>query len=122
MAATAADQIAFEAMTRTSVAEIARYLQELFGQKLTALMVGVQNPKAVGQWARGEREPHPQAARRLRDAFHVAKLLMQVESAPTVQSWFMGMNPQLDDETPALLIASRPADVLRAARAFAAIG
>jgi len=119
---TAADQIAFDAMTRTSVAEIARFLQELFGQRLTALIVGIQNPKAVGQWARGEREPHPQAARHLRDAFHVAKLLLQVESALTVQSWFLGMNPQLDDETPALLIATRPADVLRAARAFAAIG
>ncbi len=35
-------------MTRASAADMAAYLQELFGQKLTAAIVGICNPKAIG--------------------------------------------------------------------------
>lgn len=108
--------------TRTGVSEVATYLQDLFGQKLTAVMAGVQDAKAVGEWARGARAPHPEKAQRLRAAFSVALLLMQVESRETVRAWFMGMNPQLDDRAPALAIAEEPVRVLQAARAFLAGG
>lgn len=108
--------------TLASVPEMAAYLQDLLGQKLTAVMLGIGDPKAVGRWARGERRPHPGTERRLRDAFQVAELLMQVESRDTVRAWFMGMNPELDDRAPALAVADDPASVMRAARAFLAGG
>lgn len=116
------ERIAHEHATRATIRDMAMYLQSLFGQKLTATIAGVKDPKAVGQWARGEQVPHPGAERRLRDAYHVASLLMQVEHPQTVRSWFMGMNPQLDDRAPALVVGEDPVRVLQAARAFLAGG
>jgi hypothetical protein len=103
------------------VAEVARYLQDLLGQKLTALVAGVQDPKAVGEWARGKRHPQPEAEQRLRAALQVSELLLQYESPQTVRAWFSGMNPHLDDRAPALVIAEGGAvDAMQAARAFLA--
>ena len=113
---------AHERAVRASAPEMATYLQDLFGQKLTALMVGSGDPKAVGKWARGEREPHPAVQERLRAVFQVAEFLMQIESRQAVRAWFMGMNPQLDDRAPARVIAEEPVEVMRAARAFLAGG
>ena len=93
-------------------------LQDVLGQRLVAVISGVRDAKAVGKWARGERTPHPDAEQRLRHAFHVVQLLLQSESAGTIRAWFMGMNPELDDRSPALAIADQPEEVLQAARAF----
>jgi hypothetical protein len=101
---------------------MASHLQELFGQKLTAVMTGTRDPKAVGEWARGERSPHRQVEERLRHAYHVALYLGEMESAETVRAWFMGMNPHLDDHAPALVIREDPRRVMQAARAFLASG
>ena len=103
---------------RLATAVIAEYLQGVLGQRLTAVIAGVSDAKAVGQWAKGGRTPHPEAERRLRDAYQVTQLLMQREAADTVRTWFRGMNPHLDDEAPALALATEPARVLQAARAF----
>jgi hypothetical protein len=112
------EQQAFDQATRATAAQLATFLQDLFGQKLTALLAGVGDPKAVGQWARGERAPHPAAEQRLRRAYQVAALLLRADSAPTVRAWFTGMNPQLDDRAPALVLADEPERVVQAARAF----
>jgi hypothetical protein len=104
---------------------MAAYLQGLLGQKLTAVMVGIEDPKAVGKWARGERAPRGEAAQRLRDAFHVATLLALGESEETVRAWLMGMNPLLEDRAPAAVFAAFPdggARAMRAAKAFLANG
>jgi hypothetical protein len=114
----AVEQQAFAQATRSSVADVATFLQDVFGQKLTALLAGIGDPKAVSQWARGERLPHPPAEQRLRRAYQVALLLLHVDSAPTVRAWFTGMNPQLDDRAPVLVLADEPERVLQAARAF----
>ncbi len=87
-----------------------------------AVIAGVSDAKAVGKWARGERSPHPETEHRLRHAFHITQLLLQQESAETVRAWFIGMNPDLDDQAPALLLAEDPHAVLLAARNFLANG
>lgn len=105
-------------------AEIAVYLQGLLGQNLTALLAGIENPKTVARWARGQ-EPHPSNLARVRNAFQIATLLELATSRQTVRSWFMGMNPSLDDRAPALVLADEPGEapsVMRAARAFLAHG
>lgn len=111
------DLLAHDAATRATTSEMAAYLQALLGQKLTVLMAGAKDPKAVGRWARG-REPAHETVTRLRHAYHVARLLREVESAETTSAWFVGMNPQLDDRAPALVLAEAPERVLQAARAF----
>ena len=115
-------QAAHERAVRAGVPEMATYLQDLFGQKLTAFMAGSRDPKAVGKWARGERLPHPEVEECLRAAYQVASFLMQAESRPAVRAWFLGMNPQLDDRAPAIVIRDRPAAVMQSARAFVAGG
>jgi hypothetical protein len=112
------EQLAHALATRLATPAVAEYLQGVLGQRLTAVIAGVSDAKAVGQWAKGGRTPHPEAERRLRDAYQVTQLLMQREAADTVRAWFRGMNPHLDDEAPAIVIATEPSRVLQAARAF----
>jgi hypothetical protein len=110
---------------RSSTAEAAAFLQELIGQKLTAMVAGIDDPKAVGKWARGDREPRGDAERRLREAFNVAVLLSLGESEQTARAWLMGMNPHLDDRAPVAIFAAFPDGgerVMRAVRTFLAHG
>jgi hypothetical protein len=103
--------------TRAEVSEVAGALQRLFGRELTALMAGIQIARTVGQWARGESEPHAANENRLRMAYRVAVLLLEGgETERTVRSWFTGMNPHLGDRAPAQVIGDDPAAVLAAAK------
>jgi hypothetical protein len=111
--------------TRLELPALVGSLQDVLGQRLVAVIAGVSDAKAVGKWARGERIPHPEAERRLRDAFQVTQLLLRQESADTIRAWFVGMNPDLGDRAPALVLADEPQGapgVLQAARAFLAYG
>lgn len=116
------DQAAYGLATRLELPRLVRSLQDVLGQRLVAVIAGVSDAKAVGKWARGERSPHPEAERRLRAAFHITQLLLQKDSSETVRAWFIGMNPDLDDQAPALMLAENPLYVLQAARAFLAYG
>jgi hypothetical protein len=45
--------------------------------------------------------------------------LLATDSPAVVRAWFMGMNPQLDDENPAEVLAEgRSREVMAAARAY----
>jgi len=107
---------------RADVAEVAAAMQDVFGQRITATIAGVRDPRAVGKWARGERLPHPETERRLREAMRVTELLLEVEPPTIVRAWFVGLNPDLGDRVPALVVADDPAAVLGAARSFLANG
>lgn len=120
--ATMTEQAVHGQAARLPIAAIARYVEDVLGQRLTAVVAGTSDAKAVSKWASGKRSPHPDAERNLRHAFHVVQLLMQRESAETVRAWFVGMNPDLDDAAPAILLADDPARVLQAARSFLANG
>src|ERR671938_1444026 len=123
MASTALDQQrrrAHARATRQGIAATAAALQDLFGQRLTAALAGVRDAKAVGRWARGADVPRAQAAAALENAFQVVELLRSQEDDQTIQAWFRGMNPDLGDRPPALLIRSEPDQVMQAARAFLA--
>jgi hypothetical protein len=118
----ATEQAVHGLATRLEVSALVQLLQDVLGQRLVAVIAGVRDAKAVGKWARGERAPHPEAEQRLRQAFQIAQLLLQHESAETIRAWFMGMNPDLDDRAPALVLAENPQHVLQAARVFLAHG
>ena len=107
-----------------SIGDMAAFLQDALGQKLVAFMVGVEDPKTVGKWATEKHLPRDlDTQRKLRDAYHVFRLLLTQESPYTVRAWFVGLNPQLDDESPATAIREgRTRDVLVAAKAFLAGG
>lgn len=110
---------AHERAVSFEVNDIARYLQEAFGQKLVAYMADVNDPKRVGRWAQGTQSPRDDAERRLRAAFQIFHLLLSEESPHVIRAWFIGMNPQLDDDSPAEAIRNgRLKEALAAAKAF----
>lgn len=105
------------------IAGVAGYLQEVLGQKLVAYMTAVRDAKGVGQWARGVQVPRLEAEKRLRGIYQVLHLLLTVDSPHIARAWFIGMNPQLDDEAPADAIRDgRLKEVLVAAQAFVSGG
>lgn len=92
-----------------------------------AYIAGVTRTRAVQQWIDGSRPKDPQIENRLRLAAQLAKLVAGHDTAAAAQAWFQGLDPQLDDRSPArLLRAGNVADVgprlLAAARAFVAGG
>ncbi|MCC7104706.1 MAG: XRE family transcriptional regulator [Chloroflexi bacterium] len=120
--AVAAERGARGRAARLATWQVVAFLQELLGQRLTAVIAGVSDAKAVSKWARQERAPHPEAEQRLRAAYQVAQLLLSTESSDTVRAWFIGMDPDLDDRAPALVIGEDSVRVLQAARNFLAHG
>ena len=114
---------AHQAVVSSSWAEMAKYLQELFGQRLAAAITGVDDARTVGRWIRGQEPQHAQRER-LRDAYQVAILIETAESREVARAWFLGMNPDLNDEPPAQVIAEDPWNggklVMKAARSFIA--
>ncbi|MFG2785912.1 XRE family transcriptional regulator [Streptomyces prunicolor] len=102
-----------------STADIARFLQDHLGQRLTARITNLSDHRQVGKWASGENTPRPEAEERLRAALQVFHLIQDAESLYTARAWFIGMNPQLDDQAPLTVIAEgRYRDVMTAARAY----
>lgn len=110
---------------RAPLAEIAGSLQALLSRRVTAYIAGVKDTKTVGRWANGEITEIRalDVERRLRTAYAISQLLLEVDSARTVKAWFVSLNPYLADETPAEAIREgREKEAMAAARAFVATG
>jgi hypothetical protein len=106
-----------------SVQQIALFLNENLGPKLTAYMVG-KDVQTVARWAKGtQRPPQDEVERKIRAVFQAFEVISVEDSRHVVRAWFVGMNPQLDDRSPAEAIAEGDLRaVMAAARAFAAGG
>lgn len=107
-----------------SVAEVAGYLQELLSRRLVAYLAGVKDAKTVTRWASGEVENvREESEKRLRTAYEIAQLLVRFDSPRVVKAWFIGLNPQLGDTSPAEAIhEGELGEAMSAARAFIAGG
>lgn len=101
-----------------SVATIASSLQSVLGPSLTTVTLGMRDPKALTAWARGTRNPRPQQEVALRTLFQITNLLMTAESPDVIRAWFGGMNPDLNNQSPAITFREDPVAVLRAAESF----
>lgn len=114
---------AHEKSVRLTAPELVARLRDLLGAKLVAYLGSVKETRAVRQWAEGDRTPSSDVIARLRVAYQVASQMTSTDSPAVVQAWFQGMNPRLDDESPARLLREGDLDtdgptVLAAARAF----
>jgi hypothetical protein len=116
--ATESRRLAHRDASRSSVADIAAYLQAVLGPTLAAVALGIKDVKAIGQWAKAQRQPRPAQEKALRETYQVVNYLATVEQPDVIRAWFMGMNPDLDDRSPALTMRTDPVAVLRAADAF----
>lgn len=105
------------------LSDIIEFLHEHLGARLLALTVDV-DPKTVGRWlTEAGRGTRFETETRIRAAYQVFRVVQTAEAAPTVRAWFMGMNPQLDDKSPAEAIRDGEArDAMAAARAFIRAG
>ena len=118
---------AFARATRAEPADLVRDLRELLGAQLVAYLGGVKETRAVRQWADGTRDVNPKALGRLRLSYQLAALVTQRDTPEVAQVWFQGLNPALDDRSPARLVREGDLEkvgpqVLAAARAFATTG
>ena len=119
-----AERLDREAST-LAVSEIAAYLQDRLGQRMTAFLAGLADAKQVGRYAR-EDGPEPRAAveRRLRHGYKIVRMISEAYDAETAKAWLFGTNTLLDDEAPieVLRAADEPEQftaVIRAARGLA---
>jgi hypothetical protein len=109
---------------RLEAAELVDGLRSILGAQLVAYLAGVNETRTVREWADGERQPRATTLKRLRTAYRAAAFLERRESRAIVQAWFQGLNPMLEDRSPARLLREGDVDeagsaVLAAARAFA---
>jgi len=107
----------------TSIRDVAAYLQDHLGQKMTAYLSGLDHPKTVGHWVSGKSEPRDLASTRLRYAYQATRLLTESYGDETARAWFFGSNTYLDDEAPAYLLRHATSldglrQIIPAARAF----
>jgi hypothetical protein len=111
-------QKAHRQAVETTLEDLVRSLEEMLGRTLVAEIANV-DPKTVSRWAEGKAAPRADAEGRVRTAFQVAQLLLSRDSEHTVRAWFIGLNPQLDDTSPAeALKAGQLREVLVAAKSF----
>jgi hypothetical protein len=108
---------------RASFPELVSELRSVLGARLVAYLGSVKETRAVRQWAEGEREPSDEVRNRLRVALQVALPLAEAESPEIAQAWFQGLNPQLEDRSPARMLREGGIEevgpaVIAAARAF----
>jgi hypothetical protein len=108
---------------RATFPEVVQALRDVLGPRLVAYLGSVRETRAVHQWADASREPSDAVQQRLRVALQVAAMLSEQESPRIAQAWMQGLNPQLDDRSPARLLREGDLDeagpaVIGAARAF----
>lgn len=119
----APEQISDEA-ARLPINEIAEFLQQHLGQRMTAYLSGVTDPKMVSRWIAGQNAPRDESKMRLREGYQVVRMLVSVYGDDTAKAWLFGSNTRLDDQAPAYMLrhASNWEDlrfVVPAARSFA---
>jgi hypothetical protein len=108
---------------RAEFATVADELRGALGARLAAYVGGVKETRAVHEWAEEDRRPSEITQRRLRLALQVATMIAAADGPEVAQAWFQGLNPQLDDRSPARLLREGDLDevgplVVSAARAF----
>jgi uncharacterized protein (DUF2384 family) len=102
------------------IESVVKFLVDLLGSKLTAYVVSV-DVSTISRWSTGKATPSVEAERKLRATYQIARLLITADADHTARAWFIGMNPQLDDESPIDVIVSGNAKAaLLAARSFIA--
>lgn len=117
------DLSAYDRAMRVELTDAVGEASRLLGPKLVAYICGVSETRSVRAWTQGEHIPRDPLPQRIRLALWVANLISDHDNERVAQAWFQGLNPQLDDRSPARLlregdIAEVGPDVIAAARAF----
>lgn len=118
-----ARRVTHRAVVEAEISNVTAELQKVLGQALVAMIVG-KDVRTVARWtAANATKPSTRDNQRLRDTLQVQQLLLTADAPDVVRAWFVGMNPQLNELSPAEALADgRARDVMAAARAFVNAG
>jgi hypothetical protein len=116
------DLVAHDFAMSAPLSAVVAELIDLLGAPLVATIGGVGETRAVQQWMAGRQPQRPQV---LRFALQVAMMIASSAERELARAWFLGSNPHLGDETPALLLRDSELSeiqprIMTAARAFIA--
>lgn len=119
--------LAYEESVALPFADIVTRLRERLGVKLVAYIGNVSSTRPVTAWADGTRSPGQVDEQRLRTAYQIAGTLGERYSSATTQTWFRGLNPDLQYTAPARMLREQDPDeigaqLLVAASSFAYAG
>src|ERR1700731_4309127 len=92
------------------IVQVVQELVDLLGVTTVAVIGGVKETRAVQQWLMGREPQRPQT---LRLALQLATMIAGGSEGEIAKAWFHGSNPSLGDETPMLLLRSRPASEVK---------
>lgn len=103
-------------------AEMLRALIAALGKYPVAAIFS-QDVRTIERWLKQGVRMKVEDERRLRDAFQVFSLIDDADGADVARAWFIGMNPELDDDSPVEhLAAGNARGVLAAARSYVNAG
>ena len=89
---------------RNPVKNIAEFLQNHLGQKMTAYLCGLNDSKNVGQWISGRVSPKDLSTMKLRCAYYAVRMIIDAFDDETAKAWLFGTNTRLNDEAPAYIL------------------
>lgn len=120
------DQTSYRESLNLDFSEITKFLAETIGYKLTAYIAHRRHTDRVQAWIDGK-DSYGDVEPRLRLAYRVVRLVKSRDASSVVAAWLQGLNPELDDRVPIVLLREGNPDtegkeVLAAARAFVAGG
>lgn len=106
-----------------AIPQVVDYLQRHLGPMTTSYLSGANSLDIVGQWIEGKAQPAELPALRLQTAREATSYIVDAYGDIAAQSWFLGTNDLLDQESPAYVLrhGERPEDwafVVPAARQF----
>jgi hypothetical protein len=87
-----------------SIQDIVAYLQEHLGQRMTAYISGVKDPKMVARWISRQNLPRDEAQIRLREGYQATRLVVDAYGDETAKAWLSGSNAELGSQAPAYML------------------
>lgn len=113
----------YQRATRASLQEMASTLVRVLGRAMVAYIVSVRNPKTISRWAKGDvasvRDRY--SLERLLALYQVVSFLEEYEGDNTIKLFMFGMNPGLNNRSPASeILRGNYDDVMGAAKAMVA--
>ena len=97
-----------------SVPRLLESVSASLGPVLCAYIVGAPTTTALDEWHRDSSKIESATAGRLRAAALGAEGLAELETPRVIQAWLQGLNPELDDQSPLVLLRDGDLDDLRA--------
>jgi hypothetical protein len=98
------DLAASDRAVRLDVPILVKELSNILGPKLVAYVAGVSETRAIHEWVDEGREPRGAAEQRLRLAYRLARTIEQHDGPGVARAWIQGLNPQLDERSPARML------------------